>query len=285
MRAIGVVGNPDYSGLAAVVEVLQALASRMGLKLFCEAQIAPRGDLAPLDDPAAVDLLITLGGDGTLLRGARLLDGREIPILGINLGRIGFLTACGPDEAELAVMRVLRGEFVAERRMVLQGEPGTSSGAVRWFALNDIVLHKAGKARVMWLRVEVDGEEIASYAADGLILSTPTGSTAYNLSAGGPLVVPTHDSILVTPISAHSLAVRPLVLNPESVVTALPAGDGDGHLVTVDGQVLATLGPEEPLVVRRSLRSVILVQFAEHTFFARMRHKLGWGVPRDYPRD
>lgn len=285
MRAIGVIGNPDYSGMPAVVERLRSLASRMGIPLLCEAHVLPDAQLPELADPGSVDLLITLGGDGTLLRGARLLDGRQVPILGINLGRVGFLTACGPEEAESALLRVVRGEYIAEGRMALQGQPGSATSQTAWFALNDIVLHKGGKARVMWLRVEVDGEEIASYAADGLIVSTPTGSTAYNLSAGGPVVVPTHDSILVTPISAHSLAIRPLVLGPEAVVAAFPAGDADDHLVTVDGQVLATLQPGQPLVVRRCERRVLLVRFAEHTFFERMRHKLGWGVARDYPRD
>lgn len=276
---LGVIGNPEYPGLAAVLERVRRAAPAIGLEPCFESSLHVVAGGAKFDDAGTLDALLTLGGDGTLLRGARLLDGREIPILGINLGRLGFLTTCGPEELAPALERLAKGEFRAVRRMMLEGRPGAPGDTRRWYGLNDIVLHKGGKARVMWLRVEVDGDEIASYAADGLVLSTPTGSTAYNLSAGGPVVVPTHESILVTAISAHTLAIRPLVLGPEAVVTVRAEGEESERLVTVDGQVGAALGRSESLIVRKADRAVVLVRFAEMTFFSRMRRKLGWGAP------
>ena len=173
---------------------------------------------------------------------------------------------------------MVTGEYRADARMALEGHPATPGDPRRWFALNDIVVHKGGKARVMWMRLEVDGEEIAEFAADGVVVATPTGSTAYSLSAGGPIVMPHHDSIIVTPISAHALAIRPLVLSPTATVT-IHSEDLEGdRLVTVDGQVGTSLGADETVVVRNAGRSVLLVRFQEMTFFERMRRKLGWGT-------
>ncbi len=161
--------------------------------------------------------------------------------------------------------------------MALEAYPSVAQAAHSWYALNDVVLHKGGKARVMHMRLEIDDETIATFAADGIVLATPTGSTAYSLSAGGPIVVPGHDSIIVTPISAHALAVRPLVLGPQATVV-VHAGEDSDSLVTVDGQVGTTLGGAESLTVRKAARPVLLVRFPEVTFFSRMRRKLGWGT-------
>jgi NAD+ kinase len=281
---LGVIGNRDYPDLAGVLQRLLSMASSLGVDVHLEANLK---DLAgahalPVLNPEDVDALLTLGGDGTLLRGARFLGGREIPVLGVNLGRLGFLSCCGPDELGAALSRLVNGDYTAEARMMLEGRPGLAEDPRRWYALNDIVLHKSGKARVIWLRVEVDGEEVASYAADGIVLSTPTGSTAYNLSVGGPVVVPGHASIVISPISAHALSIRPVVVPPDATIVVHADDDGTERLVTVDGQVGATLGTSETLMVRRAARSVILVRFPEMTFFTRMRKKLGWGLPPDY---
>lgn len=286
MIRLGVVGNPDYPGLGGVLERLLAVASALEVDVRLEASLADMvpGHGAPAAVPEDLDALLTLGGDGTLLRGARFLGGREIPVLGVNLGRLGFLSACGREDLETAVRRLVLGDYRGETRMMLEGRPGMPDDPRRWYALNDIVLHKSGKARVIWLRVEVDGEEVASYAADGIVMSTPTGSTAYNLSVGGPVVVPRHHSIIIAPISAHALSIRPVVVGPDATVAVHADDDGTDRLVTVDGQVGATLGTAESLLVRRATRSVILVRFPEMTFFTRMRRKLGWGLPPDDAR-
>jgi NAD+ kinase len=146
-----------------------------------------------------------------------------------------------------------------------------------WIALNDVVLHKGGFARVVSVLVAANGETVARYAADGVVLSTPTGSTAYSLSAGGPVVFPTLETIIVTPVSAHTLAIRPLVL-PSTVEVTLQADDGPAELlVTVDGQVGTTFAPGETLSVRRAEGGVLIIRFPGTNFFSTLRHKLGWG--------
>ncbi|MBL0939828.1 MAG: NAD(+)/NADH kinase [Gemmatimonadaceae bacterium] len=277
---VGVVGHRGYVGLPAILGTLLDIAPSLGLTLAFEDElweIAEEGER--LGAPPTVDALITLGGDGTLLRGARYLDGHNVPILGINLGRLGFLTSCSGVDFEDGVRRFARGEYISEPRMTLDSCALDANGQERcnWRALNDVVLHKGGFARMVRFTVYVDEEPIGSYSADGLILSTPTGSTGYSLSVGGPIVFPTVESIVIAPVSPHTLAMRPLVL-PSQVEVKVRADDGpDELLVTIDGQVGTTFTGGESLMVRRARNPVQIVRFPGTTFFTRMRRKLGWG--------
>ncbi|MGH7710356.1 MAG: NAD(+)/NADH kinase [Gemmatimonadaceae bacterium] len=282
---VGVVGNLGYADLQSSLRQLGAAAPEAGAELVFEPELQSLlGEHAKPFDTSGLDALITLGGDGTLLRAARLLAGREIPILGVNFGQLGFLTACRRDDAELALARLVRKDFVAEPRMVLEAfaEGGQVSGE-RWYALNDVVLHVGGKARMMRLRVEADGDLVGSFAADGLIVSTPTGSTAYSLSAGGPVVDPSLDSIVLTPVSAHTLAIRPLLLAPTTTVAISIAGESGERRLTVDGQVGRSLGDSEALCVRRAAHRALLVRFPDTSFFRRLREKLAWTTPGGVP--
>jgi NAD+ kinase len=285
---VGVVGHSGYVGLPEVLGELLRLADELHLRLYFEDELyAVAGGGERMTDPELADVLITLGGDGTLLRGARLLAGRLVPILGLNLGRLGFLTATTGTELEPALRRLSEGDYVVEQRMALEARALDVAGVERrrLLGLNDAVLHKGGFARVLGLTVFADDEPIARFSADGLVVSTPTGSTGYSLSAGGPVVVPTLDSIIVTPISAHTLALRPLVL-PPTVQIRVQAIDGPEQLlVTVDGQSGTTFAPGETLVVRRAERSVPIVRFPGTSFFARLSHKLGWGGLADRDQD
>ena len=277
---IGVVGHRGYDALPDLLRTLFRLAPELDVHFALEPDLhdlAGGGDR--LDDPASLDAMLTLGGDGTLLRAARLLAGREIPILSVNLGKLGFLTSCGREDLESALHSLAAGDFRAEARMALDIRSLASSGHEhgRWLALNDVVVHKGGFARVVRLRVAVNGESIASYAADGLVISTPTGSTAYSLSAGGPVVVPTVESIILTPVSPHTLAIRPLVLPPSAEITVQADDAPEELLVTVDGQVGTTFGRGDTLSVRRAEHPVHIVRFSGSTFFSRLRRKLGWG--------
>lgn len=280
MIRLGVAGHPGYEGLSDVLATLRRLAPSLGLTLSYEESLRDiAGAAAPAVVPGEVDAMLTLGGDGTLLRAARIVEGHPVPILGINLGRLGFLT-CSPVEAlEDALRRLATGAYVVEPRMTLDARVRASNGADRtkWRALNDVVLHKGGFARVVTMWVQANGETVAHYSGDGIVLATPTGSTAYNLSAGGPVVFPTLETILVTPVSAHTLALRPLVLPPTSEITVRVEDGPDELLVTVDGQVGATFAAGETLVVRRSAHPVPIVRFPESSFFATMREKLHWG--------
>lgn len=280
MTRLGVVGHFGYPGLPAVLRTLGELAPALGLELFYERELFDRaGNGSLLEDPGALDALLTLGGDGTLLRGARIISPHAVPILGINLGRLGFLTCCNADQLSHALMRFARHDYLAESRMALHARVLDVHGVERqsWIALNDVVLNKGGFARVVSVRVAANGETIAAYAADGVVLSTPTGSTAYSLSAGGPVVYPTLDTILVTPVSPHTLAIRPMILPASSDVT-LQADDGPEELlVTIDGQVGTTFAPGETLSVRRAQGDVLIIRFPGTSFFTTLRQKLGWG--------
>jgi NAD+ kinase len=274
---VGVVGNRTYEKLPDDIRALMARAPALKMTPVFESGLA---DMAPgaeqLDDATRIDVLLTLGGDGTFLRGARLVGPRQIPILGVNLGRLGFLTACGAADLDRALTLLASGDYIVEPRMALEARTDREPDR-RWRALNDVVLHKSGRARVFGLRASVDGELIGAFAADGLIVATPTGSTAYSLSAGGPVVVPTVDSIILTAVSAHTLAVRPVVLAPNAEVTLQADDAPDELLVTVDGQVGTTFAPGDTLTVRRADRPVQVIRFRDGSFFGRMRRKLGWG--------
>src|SRR3954471_6948466 len=294
---VGVVGNPNYPDLGAFLATLQQKASSLDLTLFTEERIQslwPAGNGGPpappvlSEAPGELDCLITLGGDGTLLRGARLLNGVETPILGLNLGRLGFLTTVPPDSVEWALDSMVRGAFTTEQRLALQSAivgKGAKPGRVEPLVLNDVVVHKGGVARVVRLKVSVDGDEVAQYSADGIIVSTPTGSTAYSMSAGGPIVVPTVDAIVVTAICPHTLAVRPLVLPATAVVTIQPIPPwSDEVLASFDGQVGSPIHAGERLEVRRADRPIHLIRLGPEGFFKRLRKKLHWGDLSDRTR-
>ena len=277
---IGVVGHPGYPGLTDVMRSLCELAPQLELVLALEPELleyVPDGVRLGHDTP--LDALLSLGGDGTLLRSARLLDGRPVPILGVNLGRLGFLTSCAADELEIGVRRLVAGDYCAERRMALRTAAIDREGRQRhgWRSLNDVVLHKGGFARVVRFAVWVDGEPVGAFGADGVVVCTPTGSTAYSLSAGGPVVVPTVESIVITPVSPHTLAIRPLVVPPTAEVRVSAEDGPEELLVTVDGQVGTHFHEAETLVIRRSESPVLVVRFSGSGFFGRLRRKMGWG--------
>lgn len=277
---LGVVGHPRYDGLPEVLRALRALAGPLGVTLAPEAALlAGLPGAAPLAAETELDAVLSLGGDGTLLRAARFLAGRAVPILGVNFGRLGFLTSLDADSFGAGVRRLAAGEYQVEPRLALEARVLDAEGAVRhvWRSLNDVVLHKGGFARVVRFVVDVDDEPLGAFAADGVVLSTPTGSTAYSLSAGGPVVVPTVDSIVLTPVSPHTLAIRPVVLPATATVRLRGEGEQEALLATIDGQVGARFGAGETLVVCRSADPVLVVRFSDGSFFHTLRHKMGWG--------
>ena len=278
---VGIVGNPRYRGLAGILSGIAARGPALGLSFFTEPELAPlwEGSVPPIGI-ANLDALITLGGDGTLLRGARSLGGKPVPVLGINLGRVGFLTACTRNDLDLALTRLAAGDYVLESRMALDAEiSGSSNSQFRLpAALNDVAVHKAGVARMIQLSVRVDDQDVGPYSADGLIIATPTGSTAYSLSAGGPIIAPDVEAVVITPICAHTLAVRPLVIPATAIIKIAPiSGWAEDLLVSVDGQQAMTLGPDDTITIGRSDHTVQLVRFGHRSYFARMRQSLRWG--------
>ncbi|HEX6434664.1 MAG TPA: NAD(+)/NADH kinase [Gemmatimonadales bacterium] len=278
---VGVVGNPRYGDLRGVLEYLALAAPQRGISLYSEPRLASfwTGEFPELD-AARLDALLTFGGDGTLLRGARLLGAQEIPILGVNLGRVGFLTSINRDTLDPALDALVSGRYLIERRQALRAGIRDAEGETRstQIAVNDVAVHKGGVARVIRVNVHIQGENVGPYSADGIIVATPTGSTAYSLSAGGPIVVPGVEAMVVTPIAAHTLAVRPLVVPASYRIVIEPiAGWADDLLVSFDGQTGSTLAPGESVDVCRADHRVCLIRLGEEGFFGRMRQKLHWG--------
>jgi NAD+ kinase len=281
-RRVGVVGHSDYALLKETLARLASFAGREGVSLFYEPPLREHvGDGQELTADAChgLDLLLTLGGDGTLLRGARMVAREGIPVLGVNLGHLGFLTSAPRDEMEAGLSRWLAGEFSIDERLVLLVHTETAEGerGRDHLALNDAVLHKGGAARVIRLSMTATRDVVGSYSADGIILATPTGSTAYSLSAGGPIVSPTVDCIIATPICPHTLGVRPLILPADETVMVEVLSPTQELLLTIDGQESETLVPGQRVVVRRAPQPVRLVRFPGQTFFSTLRRKLKWG--------
>jgi len=278
---VGVVGNPRYGDLKGVLEQVAIAAPYHGITLYSEPRLESFWNRdVPSFDGVELDALITFGGDGTLLRGARLLGGRETPILGVNLGRVGFLTTATRESLEPALESLVTGKFEIERRQALRAAIRDAEGETRstQMAMNDVTVHKGGVTRVIRVNVFIQGENVGPYSADGIIVATPTGSTAYSLSAGGPIVVPGVEAIIVTPIAAHTLAVRPLVVPATYRIVIEPiAGWSDDLLVSFDGQTGTTLAPGESVDVCRADHRVCLIRLGDDGFFGRMRQKLHWG--------
>lgn len=281
-RRIGVVGYARYAALDATLGRVVSFAEEHGIELYFEPDLLPVSGGGRAYTPEItpdLDLLLTLGGDGTLLRGARIVAPFGIPVLGINLGRLGFLTSVSREEVDEALARLVAGEMALDERMVLRIEAETSEGRRHgeYFAVNDVVLHRGGVARMIRMMVHAHGEEVGTYSADGIILATPTGSTAYSLSAGGPIVPPSIDCIIATPICPHTLAVRPLVLSASETITVEVLTPTEGLILTIDGQHGEALRPGDRLVVCRAESTLRLVRLPGQTFFSTLRRKLAWG--------
>lgn len=287
LRRLGVVARRWSDGLAPVAESLQRFCGERGIEVsYEEGALAHVPDGAqPLDlDGAPVDLLVALGGDGTFLRASRLVARQDVPVLGINVGHLGFLTSASEDELEAALAKVTEGDFVLDRRMTLKATVLDAEGQdiASFLALNDFVVHKEGMARVTQLDLHVgDGAQrdaIGSFAADGVIFASSTGSTAYSMSAGGPIIVPELECIVVTAICPHTLAVRPLVVPAHERIRVRALEHPMDLVLTVDGQEGAEMEPGDEVVVERGDVTIPVVRFRGQTFFQTLRRKLNWAV-------
>ena len=287
-RRIAIIGR-EGSGrkrIRAALDAIAAVAREFDASVAAEPELtALVPGLAPVDlKRDDIDLLISLGGDGTLLRAARSVFGRDIPVLGINLGSMGFLTSVSEEGIEPGLRQVLGGRYVVEARRTLEAEVRSPDGEVResYRVLNDVVVHNAGAAQVLlldlWVGPQDDLDEIGSFSGDGVILATPTGSTAYSLSAGGPIVVPEMNCFLVTPILPHTLAVRPLVVPGQEEITVTVLDRREPLFLTADGQEGGPVGHQDRVVVRMGTVRIPLVRLPEHSFFATLRQKLNWAA-------
>ncbi len=223
------------------------------------------------------ELLVVLGGDGTILRGARLVAGRGTPIVGVNMGGFGFLAELSMDDFLRAVPKLVAGTFQVDERMMLVAQVEHTAESQSLLALNDMVVTKSGVARVLWLHLAVNGEDLASYPADGVIVATPTGSTAYSLSAGGPILHPRVEALVITPISPHTFNARSLLVGPRDVVTIRVASPTVEATLTVDGRVGVPLAEASQVQVRRASQTTRFARLGAPSFYRILRTKLAWG--------
>ncbi len=222
--------------------------------------------------------IIVLGGDGTLLSVSRNLKGKDVPILGVNLGGLGFLTEISIEDFEFMIKETSRGEYGVSKRMMLDVAVLREGNEVFKFAiLNDAVITKDALARIIDIETYVSGEYLTTYKADGLILSTPTGSTGYSLAAGGPILYPTLKNIVLTPISPHMLTNRPIILPREAVIKALLISRDERVVLTLDGQIGFPLEYGDEVIIRESDHAVSLIKSSSKTYFEILRTKLKWG--------
>jgi NAD+ kinase len=284
IRAVGIISRPRRADISKVVPTLLEWLSARGVKVFVDPETAASVACAPSaverrreELPGLVDLLIVLGGDGTLLAASRLENPRSVPVLPVNLGGLGFLTSVTLDDLYPILDEVFSGKNRISERVML-GVEVTRDGRVveRQPALNDAVINKGALARILDLELSINGVFVCSYKADGLILSTPTGSTAYSLSAGGPIVYPLVEALVVTPICPHTLTNRPLVV-PDAARIEVAAHGQDSMYLTVDGQVGIKLEPGDCVVVTRAAERLRLVRPERQTYFEILRDKLKWG--------
>ncbi|MDP6978325.1 MAG: NAD(+)/NADH kinase [Myxococcota bacterium] len=283
IETIGVCLKPEQPDAKEVVGRLISWAARHDIEVVVEA--ANAGDIeAPTADREALceraDLVVAVGGDGTLLSVVRACGTRSVPILGINLGTLGFLTEVNRDEMEAVLDRLRAGEIVIESRMRLDIEVERDGDVIaRYLALNDVVITRTALSRMVDLRTFADGLKVTTYHGDGLIISTPTGSTAYSLSAAGPIALPLLEAFLLTPICPHALNQRPIVLPHQTEVEvrmALTPG-AEAATMTVDGQDGLELGAHDSVVVRRSPHDARIVTSPFRNRFEILHTKLNWG--------
>ncbi len=279
---IGVVTKLNKEEAVEEAKKLLAWAQEKGVEVFIDRDLAMKTGYGEGYDknriPELIDVLVVLGGDGTLLSAARLVGTKEVPILGVNLGSLGFLTEIALDELYDVMEKVLRGEYECEERMMLCARVYRWGEEVAAYTvLNDAVINKGTLARIIDLETKVDGEYITTYRADGLIISTPTGSTAYSLSAGGPIVHPSLNSIIISPICPFTLTNRPIVL-PEhmKIEVTLKTPESD-VLLTLDGQVGFPLRVGDIVKVERASRHLLLIKSPTRSYFEVLRKKLKWG--------
>jgi NAD+ kinase len=274
-RRVGVAAN---LGKTQAVDILKQLVPDLiasGFEIYLDDDVAAAGigpEKARKGIPEDVDLVVAVGGDGTILKFAHRFSSAETPILGIKGGSLGFLTE---GRVERVTDWLKSGRFRIQKRMRLDGVKHDSGGAVECFtALNEFVVHGAGFSRMVTLDIDVDDHPLRQYSADGMIVATPTGSTAYSLSAGGPLLEPTIEAIVLTPLSPHTLSFRPIVLNADQHVSIRVCSGRSEIVVTVDGQAGCHLGENETLEMRRSERFTHLVVPDDYDFFSLLDEKL-----------
>jgi len=282
IKKVGIIANIEKENIAGFAGALKKWLEDRGIKVSLEANIAAaigRSGGFKIEDLASkVNLIAVLGGDGTMLRTARYVAQHHVPIVGINMGTFGYLTEVNLNETYAALELILKGDFLTEKRMMLdvkirRGNKIIGSGIV----LNDVVINRGNLSRIVELETSINNQYLTTYKSDGLIISTPTGSTAYSLSAGGPIVFPGRDLIIINPICPHTLTNRPIIFPENSDVQITLWSKESGATVTLDGQESYRISSGDVMTVRKSKFVTCLVLSPHRSYGEILRSKLGWG--------
>ncbi|MEP6945037.1 MAG: NAD(+)/NADH kinase [Acidobacteriota bacterium] len=277
MRSVGIVVKPNHPEAAATAAQLSTWLRSRGVDRVVEpdADVEQRNQQS---EPLDVDLVVVLGGDGTMISTARLIGECDVPIIGVNYGSLGYLTDLRIEEMFPALEAFLAGDYQIDRRVMLESEhirDGRSLANGR--VLNDIVINKSALARIIDIDVTLNGLFVNTFRADGLIVATPTGSTAYNLSAGGPIIYPTMNAVVITPICPFTLTNRPIVVPDDARIEVAVQNVNEGVVLTLDGQTGYPLDAGDVVVIRKSRTTFNMVQPANRNYFDVLRDKLKWG--------
>lgn len=280
MRNIGIFVKKGVPEAIDVVRDLLKCLSGNRLKVLVEKSAASALGIKGYQGrtiPSKADIIIVFGGDGTLLSVARLVGSRSVPILGVNLGGLGFITEISKDDICRVISNILSGKCRFEQRIMLQADVFRKGKKLkRHNALNDVVINKSALARMIELDIRINKQDVTTFRADGLIISTPTGSTAYSLSAGGPIMYPTLEAFLITPICPHTLTSRPIVL-PDDLVLDIGIKKGDNLYLTIDGQEGLALKVNDRVSIRKADYKTKFLHLHDRDYFKVLRTKLKWG--------
>lgn len=291
MKQIGIYSRPLKKNSLYILERIISLFSQCGVEVYLFRFICKDPQLvfagfknlkcfASFNDmPPDLDMMISLGGDGTFLETVTYVRDTDIPILGINTGRLGFLADIALEDLEKSIEMIINRRYQTEERSLIQVESSENLGCEFLFGLNDFTLRKSDKATLIKIHTWLDGEFLNSYWADGLIVSTPTGSTAYSLSVGGPIVVPESNNFIISPIASHNLTVRPLVVSADHKITMKVEGANMKHMASIDARSYF-FKSKTIFTISKAAFSVKVVKLEGHTFYNTIRNKLMWGIDK-----
>ena len=286
-KCFGIWGNTEKSAFWELLPDIISWTEEKNLEVHLTTRIRDNMEdpqtfsyqvIESAEDFFKLDFLLTLGGDGTMLSLARAVGDRNVPILGIHLGELGFLAAVNVDQMFEKLDQVVAGDYLVQPRIVLKSTVYNGGKSSTFFALNDMVIDRGKSHRMLVYELQANNHVIANYKADGLIVSTPTGSTAYSLAAGGPIVVPTMRTMIVTPICPHSLTLRPIVIPDDQVLKiSFPSDHDDGIALAVDGQICEELGSGSKVEIQAADYTINMIGFPGSNYFRTLRKKLGGG--------
>lgn len=282
MKTIGILTKPKFPNVTHILKDLVVWLREHQKEVVLDSKAAALIGEAPAHRKAQIaalsDMVLVLGGDGTMLNAARLVEEREVPILGVNMGGLGFLTETTVDHLHQTLERVFAQEFILEERLMLRARIDRHGEHVAHSTvLNDVVVSKGTLARMIEIQIMIDGQLVTNLRGDGLIVSTPTGSTAYSLSAGGPIVSPKVQALLLTPICPHTLTHRPLLVESRAALEVVLTSHEDGAMATFDGQVGFSLSHGDTVAIRASEHRAKLIRLPDRTYYEVLRMKLKWG--------